>query len=340
MLEAQTSRSAQPEVQTSSAQPEPARPTRIIHDVQVLIATQGTARDLAKHHIVSRSWHAAARREISLRLAGRGDASAALRGVEILEERVGPRPARGWRDTWAELNYAKYLRIDPSVVPVREALLAHWRGRPLHGELAQVRASIDWKVQHGWSRTLAEAYTLIMTHFKGALGDSIREASREFSAAIHLLRDACSLRAPLEAVAPDAYTDLDGTYGMKTNDPVWGALVPGAAPGVSFITHAPLEASAHARCLSDAGFAAAVVIGTGIDYAPMDSDIVRFRSRARAGGKHRSLVRTAETSSERQFDLPPLSRVTLQSIEEAGSWTEFGVTPNRRLYTVVGDFLA
>ena len=83
-----------------------------------------------------------------------------------------------------------------------------------------------------------------------------------------------------------------------------------------------------------------VVLNTGIDYAPMDSDIVRFRSRGRAGGKHRSLVRTAATPSERQYDLPPLSRVTLERIDEAGSWTEFGRTPNRRLYTVVVEFLA
>ena len=162
-----------------------------------------------------------------------------------------------------------------------------------------------------------------------------------------------------EAVAPDAYTDLDGTYGMKTNDGAWAALTPDAAPGVSFVTHAPLEvccgvtshptpstrcfstqASAHPRCLSDAGFSAAVVLNTGIDYAPMDSDIVRFRSRGRAGGKHRSLVRTAATPSERQYDLPPLSRVTLERIDEAGSWTEFGRMPHRRLYTVVVEFLA
>ncbi len=127
---------------------------------------------------------------------------------------------------------------------------------------------------------------------------------------------------------------------MKTNDGAWAALTPDAAPGVSFVTHAPLEASAHPRCLSDAGFSAAVVLNTGIDYAPMDSDIVRFRSRGRAGGKHRSLVRTAATPSERQYDLPPLSRVTLERIDEAGSWTEFGRTPQRRLYTVVVEFLA
>ena len=78
-------------------------------------------------------------------------------------------------------------------------------------ELAKIRESIDWKVESGWPRTLAEDYTLIMTHFKAALGDSVSEASRDFAAAVHLLRDALTLRAPLEAVAPDAYTDLDGT---------------------------------------------------------------------------------------------------------------------------------
>jgi hypothetical protein len=210
----------------------------------------------------------------------------------------------------------------------------------IEAELAKIRESIDWKVESGWPRTLAEDYTLIMTHFKAALGDSVSAASRDFAAAVHLLRDALTLRAPLEAVAPDAYTDLDGTYGMKTNDSAWAALTPDAAPGVSFVTHAPLEASAHPRCLSDAGFSAAVVLNTGIDYAPMDSDIVRFRSRGRAGGKHRSLVRTAATPSERQYDLPPLSRVTLERIDEAGSWTEFGRMPHRRLYTVVVEFLA
>ena len=40
------------------------------------------------------------------------------------------------------------------------------------------------------------------THFKAALGDSVAQASRDFAAAVHLLRDALTLRAPLEAVAP------------------------------------------------------------------------------------------------------------------------------------------
>ena len=60
---------------------------------------------------------------------------------------------------------------------------------------------------------------------------------------------------------------------MKTNDGAWAALTPDAASGVSFVTNAPLEASAHPRCLSDAGFSAAVVLNTGIDYAPISVEI-------------------------------------------------------------------
>ena len=323
--------------------------TRLANDVLLLIATRGTARDLGKAQIVSRGWQAAARREVTLRTAGRvlnvfAEKPAYLRSIEVLDAVIGPKPAGSWRDRWPELQYAKFLRVDESLALLhdRETVLQLFRANihVIDAELAKIRESIDWKVESGWPRTLAEDYTLIMTHFKAALGDSVRDMSDHFAAAVHLLRDALTLRAPLEAVAPDAYTDLDGTYGMKTNDGAWAALTPDAAPGVSFVTRAPLEASAHPRCLSDAGFSAAVVLNTGIDYAPMDSDIVRFRSRGRAGGKHRSLVRTAATPSERQYDLPPLSRVTLERIDEAGSWTEFGRTPNRRLYTVVVEFLA
>ena len=322
--------------------------TRLANDVLLLIATRGTAKDLGKAQVVSRGWQAAARREVTLRTTGRvlnvfSEKPAYLRSIELLDAVVGPKPAGSWRDRWPELQYAKFLRVDELLaLHAPDAVIQLFRDNihVIEAELAKIRESIDWKVESGWPRTLAEDYTLIMTHFKAALGDSVAEASRDFAAAVHLLRDALTLRAPLEAVAPDAYTDLDGTYGMKTNDSAWAALTPDAAPGVSFVTHAPLEASAHPRCLSDAGFSAAVVLNTGIDYAPMDSDIVRFRSRGRAGGKHRSLVRTAATPSERQYDLPPLSRVTLERIDEAGSWSEFGRTPNRRLYTVVVEFLA
>ena len=193
--------------------------TRLANDVLLLIATRGTAKDLGKAQVVSRGWQAAARREVGLRTTGRvlnvfSEKPAYLRSIEVLDAIVGPKPAGSWRDKWPELQYAKFLRVDDSLtLHDPEAIIQLFRDNihVIEAELAKIRESIDWKVESGWPRTLAEDYTLIMTHFKAALGDSVSEASRDFAAAVHLLRDALTLRAPLEAVAPDAYTDLDGT---------------------------------------------------------------------------------------------------------------------------------
>ena len=71
---------------------------------------------------------------------------------------------------------------------------------------------------------------------------------------------------------------------MKTNDGAWAALTPDAAPGVSFVTHAPLEASAHPRCLSDAGFSAAVVLCVEINQCvgcTENSSLSHFSAMAR-----------------------------------------------------------
>ena len=160
----------------------------------------------------------------------------------MLDAVVGPKPAGSWRDRWPELQYAKFLRVDELLaLHAPDAVIQLFRDNihVIDAELAKIRESIDWKVESGWPRTLAEDYTLIMTHFKAALGDSVSEASQDFAAAVHLLRDALTLRAPLEAVAPDAYTDLDGTYGMKTNDSAWAALTPDAAPGAAAEYTAP-----------------------------------------------------------------------------------------------------
>ena len=42
----------------------------------------------------------------------------------------------------------------------------------------------------------------------------------------------------------------------------------------------------------------------------------------------------ALTEEEMEYDLPPLSRITLQRVDKAGSWQAYGVTVNQRLLTV------
>ena len=89
--------------------------------------------------------------------------------------------------------------------------------------------------------------------------------------------------------APDAYRPRRHVR-MKTTRRA--ALTPDAAPGVSFVTHARGERAPPLPL--DAGFRRSFSPGS---TTRRWTDIVRFRSRGRAGGKHRSLVRTAATPS-------------------------------------------
>ena len=228
---------------------------------------------------------------------------------------------------------------------MREELSEHWREGGAYApdrSVSYVRASVDWKLARGWDRDAAEGYTLLMTNFKSVLGDAFGANAQEFAASAHLLHGAFQGRAAVEGVAPRAYNDLDGTYGLRRHDAAWAALGPDAEVGATFVTNAPLEASSCDRCLTDAGFCAPVInVGESEDvvYEPQDSDIVCFESAAPDGGGHRSLVRTAETDFENQYDLPPLATIRLVGIDEPGTWTAFGATPHRRLYRVTVSFL-
>ena len=135
--------------------------TRLANDVLLLIATRGTARDLGKAQVVSRGWQAAARREVTLRTAGRvlnvfSEKPAYLRSIEILDDVVGPRQEGSWRDRWPELQYAKFLRVDESLALLhdRETVLQLFRANIHVVDSAQItllllhaieRASRRWR---------------------------------------------------------------------------------------------------------------------------------------------------------------------------------------------------
>ncbi len=144
--------------------------TRLANDVLLLIATRGTAKDLGKAQVVSRGWQAAARREVTLRTTGRvlnvfSEKPAYLRSIELLDAVVGPKPAGSWRDRWPELQYAKFLRVDELLaLHAPDAVIQLFRDNihVIEAELAKIRESIEWKVESGWPRRLAEDYTLIM----------------------------------------------------------------------------------------------------------------------------------------------------------------------------------
>ena len=277
----------------------------------------------------------------------------ALRALELLEARVGPDPRRSWRDEWAGLQFDRLRQAfvgDPEqqenlaqLDRVRDRLLEVFarNGTALRSIDPPTRASVDWKLERGWDRDDAEGYTLLLASFKSTLGEVLRGNAEEFTASARVLYFAIQGRAALEGVAPRAFIDLDGEFGLRHHDAAWGTLGPDAVVGATFMTHAPQEASACDRCLTHDGFCSPVYTEDmqDVDYDLQDSDIVCFESKEPDGGGYHSLVRTAETEFESQYDLPPLATITLVGIDEPGTWTAFGATPNRRLYRVTVTFL-
>ena len=336
---------------------------RLPDDVQQYIMTLSTARDLASASMVAQRWRSATSAVVRKRLGAtewpvdeEALGARSLRAMELLVGRVGASPARDWRDEWVGLQMAKVRRSIHGqpyarqylarMAEIREELSEHWREGGAFSpskSVEYVRASAEWKVARGWPRDMAEGYTLLMTNFKAIIGDAFKDSSDEFGASAHLLQRAFAFRAPLEGVAPPCFNDLDGTYGLRRHDVAWAALHADAAVGVTFTTRAPLEASASPQCLTADGFCAPVInVGESDDvvYEPQDSDVVKFLSAPRDGAGFHSLVRTAETAAELQYDLPPLSKITLVAIHEPGDWAALGQQPvHRRLFTVKVTFL-
>lgn len=257
-----------------------------------------------------------------------------LRAYEELCGAVGPMPARTWRDEWPGLEYKREFHC---VLTTPEISLKY------------VLPSAEFKYKVGWPTDIAQGHTLIMTKFKAVLGEGIKRQSDQFAASSHLVSSALRCRACTEPVAPPAYNDLDGPYGLRRADPGWAAIA-SADVGYSFKTKTPLEASACGACLTQHGFSAPIIDVKGrsddVQYQPQDSDVVCFVSRQADGSGFHSLVRTASTKHERQYDLPPLATITLLNVQEPHTWlTAFEADQgpnfyvNRRLYTVAVTFL-
>lgn len=257
-----------------------------------------------------------------------------LKAYEELCAAVGPMPARTWRDEWPGLEYQREFHLTASTPEI---------------SLRYVLPSAEFKYGVGWPTDIAQGHTLIMTKFKAVLGDGIKKRSEQFAASSHLVASALRCRACTEEVAPPAYNDLDGPYGLRRADSGWAAIA-SAQVGYTFKTKTPLEASACGACMKEHGFCAPIIDVKGrsddVQYQPQDSDVVCFLSRPADGAGFHSLVRTAKTRHERQYDLPPLATITLLKVEEPNTWlTAFArdqgpnIYVNRRLYTVAVTFL-
>ena len=189
------------------------------------------------------------------------------------------------------------------------------------------REAVDWQERHGWPRAQAVAYTLLFNHGRGAIGKALSVKSSRFAACTHTMSAALVSAAARHAHAPRdevsvplvAYSNLFGDWGLAAVDSIWATLQH-CEVGSSFMTHAPMGAEAACEQTFPDGRGIRVPLtyddGTTV-WELQRSPVVRFRSRpADLQGFH-SLVQTSATA----FDLPPLTQVTLRSIEAPGTWS-------------------
>jgi hypothetical protein len=259
----------------------------------------------------------------------------ALGWCEIIEDRVGVRPERGWRTDWEQAS----RRAGTTDV--------HTNTLSQPGAIARKLCKFAWALELlelAWPREHAEALPLLHTWANGAIARGVRERSSTYAASTWVLCDALAQQATRQRfqrpVGP-VYAKLAGRGGLSTDDPAWNVLLPtacttGTAADAAVPISKPVWFRTNAVALAASARQGVVWSGQPTGHAA-GPGIVQFRQRAMAGGAIRSLV---EVGSDR-YALPPLACITLESVDEPGEWKlseeDRGPTLCRR-YTVVVDW--
>ena len=151
--------------------------------------------------------------------------------VPLTVRRVARRPAgvgaspvgRSWRQEWVDammergkLNGDEYSRsmFESDGVASIERIMV------------DLTVPIQSKVDSGWSREHAEAYTLIGPFLAAPLAAATRERSQRYAACMRALCEALAEQSKrLTVPAPPVYINLTGKHGLAAEDPAWEALL-------------------------------------------------------------------------------------------------------------------
>ena len=273
-----------------------------------------------------------------------------VRLVFSIERAVGPKPEqRDWRDEWADAwmerakidgqDWTRAMFESGGMVGVGRTSRRQEGGSvSVEATIRKLTDEIQRKVDAGWPRDQAEAYTLITAYLPVPLTIAVRERSDRYAASTHVVCEVLAERARrVTTIAPPVYWNLTGKLGLATEDATWGVLAKdGVEVGLSLVTDGRTRALvANERNFSDSeGYRVAVNKGGNQTFQLQDSDVVCLRSSGEDEDGYHSLINIGGTT----YDLPPLATVTLEKIDMPGTWEILGHRPKRRLYTVSVTF--
>ena len=197
---------------------------------------------------------------------------------------------------------------------------------------------IDWKVQNGWPREQASAFSVLSAYLPASIAAAVKERSPRYAASTHILCEAMSTAAkrlkPTD-VAPLVYWNLTGRFALSKEDPAWEALLSikdNSEAGFSFLTNGIARGNmADSNSFpDDKGYYMAVNLGGQVVMELTESDIVCFKSAPTDGDGYHSFIQTSGAS----YMMPPLATVTLEKVQQPGEWYACGYKVQRRCYTV------
>jgi len=246
---------------------------------------------------------------------------------------VGASPVgRSWRQEWVDammergkLNGDEYSR----------SMFESGGVASIERIMMDLTVPIQSKVDSGWSREHAEAYTLIGPFLAAPLAAATRERSPRYAACMRALCEALADQAKrLTAPAPPVYINLTGKQGLAAEDPAWDVLrSPKAQPGLRFVTDGLGKAFLPTPNTfpDDKGFCVVMSRGGRDVYELQDSDVVCLRSAPTDANGCHSLI---PTSGGGAHALPPFATVTLEKVMQPGEWEVCGQHVKRRLLMV------
>jgi hypothetical protein len=299
-----------------------------------------------------------------------------LHAWEDLVSIVGPPNAgSSWRSEYQSLDLEQDMIH--GAAPLHPLMLwVYHEGQPCSIS-ARVRLShhakaIAWCVEAGWDEEDAQAYTIIFNYGRGALCTALGARTSKFAASAHAVDRAlhCASVRSAPTVAPECYVNLYGAWGLCEVDFAWTTLdsldddldqiakdsatdhqritadrqrITSEWLGTSFRTWGVAGAERadsnsfptdeEGRCR---GIHVPLTYETHTAWERQEGPVVRFLSRpAVPNGAMRSLTQTSETA----FDAPPRALVTLERVDEAGTWEVLdGIRPECRLFTVSVEY--
>ena len=265
---------------------------------------------------------------------------------------VGPKPAdRTWQDEWlAMLTEDRIARNwkncategwDPCTL---ESVSRPDGKDAIDRELEKRKREIEWKVDQGWSRDDAEAFSVLISVCAQPIARAMREQVSDFAASSHRLNEIFAARVLAQDVQgagspPPCYRNLTGKFGYATQFPEWCILenVGSHAQaqqliGSSLRTIGCVTGYTASEHFSEGGFCVPQRYSGSTEThwsIQAESDVVQLVSGTGDARASHSLICDSEFGTQR---LPPAATVTIIDVKQPGEWEVAGVKVQQRLW--------